>query len=152
MYKITSNNPQDTRGLAQKIALNLKGGEILFLYGPIGAGKTVFVKALAKALGLKGSPVSASFSLMKEYKGKGKKMYHADLFRLEENEMFNLGFEAMLEDENAIIVVEWPGPMEKLIKSSVIKADFILKEGDAREIIFTASGAKAENFLKTVFG
>ena len=93
-----------TTALAGRFAQVLKGGVIIFLRGPIGAGKTVFVKGVAAALGLKSSPVSASFSLMKEYKNKHVKLFHIDLFRLSEGEVFNLGFEEMLEDERALML------------------------------------------------
>ena len=79
-----THSRQETLALASRFAKVLQGGEIIFLRGPIGAGKTVFVKGVASALGLKSSPVSASFSLMKKYKNKNVKLFHIDLFRLSE--------------------------------------------------------------------
>jgi len=152
MNSYISNSPSDTRKIAAAAAKFLRGGEIIFLRGPIGAGKTVFVKALAKEMGLKGSPVSASFSIMKAYKSKTKKLFHVDLFRLEEREMFNLGFEEMLADENAVIAAEWPAPLENLINSPRLEMDFVLQGGDRREIIFSARGAAAEELLKNLTG
>jgi len=64
-----SRSPEDTLRLAASLAGLLKGGEVLSLKGMIGAGKTFFVKGLAGALGSKSSPVSASFNLMRTYKG-----------------------------------------------------------------------------------
>ena len=68
--QISTSSPQQTLALAGRLARALKGGEIIFLRGPIGAGKTVFVKGVAAALGLKSSPTSASFSLIKSYQNK----------------------------------------------------------------------------------
>lgn len=134
-YKtIASRSREETLSLAGRFAQALKGGEIIFLRGPIGAGKTVFVKGLAAALGLKSSPVSASFSLMKEYKNKNAKLFHIDLFRLSEGEVFNLGFEEMLEDEKAVILAEWPDPIAHMLPADRLEMDFVLKEGDEREI------------------
>lgn len=134
-YKtIASRSREETLSLAGHFAKALKGGEIIFLRGPIGAGKTVFVKGLAAALGLKSSPVSASFSLMKEYKNKNAKLFHIDLFRLSEGEVFNLGFEEMLEDEKAVILAEWPDPIAHMLPADRLEMDFVLKEGDEREI------------------
>ena len=107
-FTFTSISPEQTSSLAEVLASLLKGGEILFFKGPIGAGKTVMVKAVAKYFGFKKQPASASFSLMKKYKNKNITLYHADLFRLDSGEMFNPGFEEMLEDERAIILAEWP--------------------------------------------
>lgn len=131
---IRSFSRQETLDLAARFARALKGGEIIFLRGPIGAGKTVFVKGAAAALGLKSSPVSASFSLMKEYKNKHAKLFHIDLFRLSEGEAFNLGFEEMLEEEKAIILAEWPDPVQHLFPADRLEMEFILKKGDEREI------------------
>ncbi|MCL2888386.1 MAG: tRNA (adenosine(37)-N6)-threonylcarbamoyltransferase complex ATPase subunit type 1 TsaE [Elusimicrobia bacterium] len=150
MNNYISNSPSDTKNLAVAVAKLLRGGEIIFLSGPIGAGKTVFVKALAKEMGLKGSPVSATFSIIKEYKSKTKKLFHVDLFRLEEREMFNLGFEEMLADENAVIAAEWPAPLENLINSPRLEMDFILQGGDKREIVLKARGESAEKLLKNL--
>ena len=65
-----THSRQQTLALATQFARAFRGGEIVFLRGPIGAGKTVFVKGVAAALGLTSSPTSASFSLLKEYKNK----------------------------------------------------------------------------------
>ena len=109
--QLQTTSREQTLALAAAFARALQGGEIIFLRGPIGAGKTVFVKGIASALGLKSSPTSASFSLLKEYKNKHTRLFHIDLFRLEEGEVFNLGFEEMLQDEHAIILAEWPDPI-----------------------------------------
>lgn len=132
-----SASPEDTRALASDIAKTLRGGEIIFLSGPIGAGKTVFVGGLLNALGVKARPVSASFSLMKEYKARGKKIFHIDLFRLEEREMYNFGLEEMLADEKAIILAEWPEAMRGFIKKPTLDIKFTLLSGNNRQIVCT---------------
>ena len=140
----------ETQGLARKIAALLKGGEILFFEGPIGAGKTVMVKEIVKTFGVKKTPVSASFSLLKKYKGKKFNLYHADLFRLEEGEMFNLGFEEMLEDQNAVLLVEWPGPAKNFFPKSRLEITVTLLEGDGRQIALKALGKTAQNLLEVL--
>lgn len=146
-------SPQDTLSLAQQCAKALKGGEIIFLRGPIGAGKTVFVKGVAAALGLKSSPTSASFSLMKRYQNRKHTLFHIDLFRLSEGEVFNLGFEEMLEDEKAIILAEWPDPIAPMMPQDRLEMDFVLKGEDKREITLRAYGPTsrtlAEELCKT---
>lgn len=137
---ISTFSREQTLSLAAAFARALHGGEIIFLRGPIGAGKTVFVKGIAAALGLKSSPTSASFSLMKLYKNKHTRLYHVDLFRLESNEVFNLGFEEMLQDEHAIILAEWPDPVQHLFPADRLEIDFILEEGDRRTLRFCAHG------------
>ena len=149
-----SNSREETEALATRFAQTLRGGEIVFLRGPIGAGKTVFVKGVARALGLKSSPTSASFSLMKAYRSKKHCLFHIDLFRLEANEVFNLGFEEMLEDEHAIILAEWPDPISQMLPQDRLEMDFILKQVDRREIVCTAHGpvsaARLEELCQTI--
>ena len=150
---LASHSREDTLALAGRFARALKGGEIIFLRGPIGAGKTVFVKGIAAAKGLKSSPTSASFSLMKEYKNKHHRLFHIDLFRLEEGEVFNLGFEEMLEDENAVILAEWPDPIRHMLPQDRLEMDFTLCGGDERRIALRAFGpvshALAEGLWKS---
>ena len=145
---ITTHSRHETLALAGRFAKALQGGEIIFLRGPIGAGKTVFVKGVAAALGLKSSPVSASFSLMKEYKNKNVKLFHIDLFRLSEGEVFNLGFEEMLEDERAIILAEWPDPIRHMLPADRLEMNFILKEGDERLITLQSFGRVSHALLE----
>ena len=134
-------SPQQTLALARRFASLLNGGEIVFLRGPIGAGKTVFVKGVAEALGMKSSPTSASFSLMKRYQKGKHTLYHIDLFRLTEGEVFNLGFEEMLEDEQAVILAEWPDPRAQMMPQDRLEMDFVLEGGDKRRITLRAGGA-----------
>lgn len=148
--EIATHSRAQTLALAERFSSALKGGEIVFLRGPIGAGKTVFVKGVAAALGLKSSPTSASFSLMKEYKNKKHRLFHIDLFRLEEGEVFNLGFEEMLEDEKAIILAEWPDPIRHMLPADRLEMDFILKEGDERVIKLRSFGRVSDALLEAL--
>lgn len=141
---------EQTLALAEQFAHALQGGEIIFLRGPIGAGKTVFVKGIANALGLTGSPTSASFSLLKEYHNKHTRLFHIDLFRLEEGEVFNLGFEEMLEDEHAIILAEWPDPVARLFPTDRLELNFVLEQGDTRTLELTAHGAVSQRLLEAL--
>ena len=135
-----TSSAEQTRQMARDFAALLRGGEIVFLRGPIGAGKTVFVKGVAEALGMKSSPTSASFSLMKRYQKGSKTLFHIDLFRLSEGEVFNLGFEEMLEDEKAVILAEWPDPLAAMLPQDRLEMDFTLCGGDERRISLRASG------------
>jgi len=149
-FETTTSSPEQTLALARTLAQALRGGEIIFLRGPIGAGKTVFVKGVAAALGLKSSPTSASFSLMKAYKGKKHRLFHLDLFRLSAGELFNLGFEEMLEDEQAVILAEWPDPAARLFPQDRLEINFVLLRGDERRLEWTAHGPVSARLLENV--
>jgi len=142
-----SKNVKDTEKLAEKIAKKLKGGEIIFLNGPIGAGKTVFVKAVCRQLGIKASPISASFSLMKKYVSKKHTVYHIDLFRLDEAEIFNLGLEEILEDEKAIILAEWPSAAKNFFPKNRLNITIDLEKENNRKIEIIAEGKEYKELL-----
>lgn len=141
-----SRSAQDTEDLATAAASFMKGGEAIFLRGDIGTGKTVFVRALATALGLKDAPVSASFSIMKEYHGPRFGLLHLDLFRLSEDEVLNVGVEEFLADPALILAVEWPAPIERFI-TPALDISFKLLEGDGREISVQSASERGRELL-----
>ena len=87
----------------------LEGGEILLLRGPLGAGKTIFVKGMCAALGIDEEDVtSPSFTLVNPYTGR-LQLYHIDLYRLDEgaSAAHAVDLDDLLSDEQAVIVIEW---------------------------------------------
>jgi tRNA threonylcarbamoyladenosine biosynthesis protein TsaE len=106
----TSRNPEETFKLGRRVGEALAGGEILLLSGPLGAGKTVFVKGLAAALGVEEEEVSSpSFTLVNRY-GEGRLvLYHLDLYRLAEGAgaAHAVDLDELLAEESAVIVIEW---------------------------------------------
>jgi len=104
-----TQNAAETFALGQQIGAQLSGGEILLLDGPLGAGKTVFVKGLAAALGVDPEEVtSPSFTLVNPYAGR-LPLFHLDLYRLDEGAAaaHAVDLEELLSDERAVVVVEW---------------------------------------------
>ena len=104
-----SRSFEETFKLGAQIGTQLGGGEILLLSGPLGAGKTVFVKGLASALGLDPEEVtSPSFTLVNPYAGR-LSLYHIDLYRLEEgvSAAHAVDLDELLMDESSVIVIEW---------------------------------------------
>jgi tRNA threonylcarbamoyladenosine biosynthesis protein TsaE len=104
-----SHSPDETFNLGAQIGDQLSGGEILLLSGPLGAGKTVFVKGLASALGIDaGEVTSPSFTLVNPYEGR-LPLYHIDLYRLDEgvSAAHAVDLDELLVAECAVIVIEW---------------------------------------------
>lgn len=134
--------PADTARLAGLFAGALRGGDALFLEGPIGSGKTFFVRELAAALGAKKLPVSASFNLMRAYRGR-LKLYHFDLFRAGEGDMENIGLDEYLGRPDGITAVEWPAAAGAGGARELVRLEFSLAGGDRRVITAGAGPALA---------
>jgi tRNA threonylcarbamoyladenosine biosynthesis protein TsaE len=99
--------PQDTFDLGEKIGASLTGGEVILLEGGLGAGKTLLTKGILYALDFDVDEVtSPSFTLVNRYDAK-LTVYHLDLWRIEENAAFAVGLDEILEDEKAIVIIEW---------------------------------------------
>jgi len=107
--EFTSTSPEDTFNYGHQLGARLEGGEILLLSGPLGAGKTIFVKGICAALGVDEEEVtSPSFTLVNPHQGR-LLLYHLDLYRLDEgaSAAHAVDLDDLLADENAVIVIEW---------------------------------------------
>ena len=115
----------ETRKIAQELAKKSKG-RIFALVGELGAGKTTFVQAFLKALGVKGRVMSPTFVIMRNYQLKdGRKVYHLDGYRIkEEKELVSLGFKDLIKDPNNIILIEWADRVKKLLPPETIWLEF----------------------------
>lgn len=118
-------SPEETFALGEKFAGNLQGGETILLRGGLGAGKTLFVKGAMNALDFDIDEVtSPSFTLVNLYRAKFD-VYHIDLYRIERNAAFAVGLDDILENENAVVFIEWAErledfqPPEKTIEVSI---------------------------------
>ncbi len=101
---------EETSDFGKTVGEYLTGGEIFLLSGPLGAGKTVFVKGLATALGIDPKEVtSPSFTLVNYHRGR-LPLYHIDLYRLEKKNSVaqTIGLDEIIADSQAIVVIEWP--------------------------------------------
>jgi len=104
-----SFSEQETFDLGVRVGKRLSGGEVILLNGPLGAGKTVFVKGLARALGVDEEEVtSPSFTLVNLHHGR-LLLYHLDLYRLGEGAAaaHAVDLDEILSDEAAVAVIEW---------------------------------------------
>lgn len=114
--------------VAAKTARSLKGGEVFALIGPLGSGKTTFVKALGKRLKIKQKITSPSFTLLQSYpiklKGKQILLYHLDLYRIKNfKEAAALGLTEFWGKSNSLTFIEWGNKIKRHLpaKTQVIK-------------------------------
>ncbi len=107
---LTSKSPEQTFELGQKIAGRLRSGDAVLLHGGLGAGKTLLTKGILAGLGFDADEVtSPSFTLVNIYPTDHFIVYHIDLWRSGDgNEAaFGVGLDEIVENENAIVVIEW---------------------------------------------
>lgn len=127
-----TNSEKETFLLAENLAKNFKGKEVVLLEGELGAGKTVFAKGIAAGLGLKDvhQVCSPSYTLVNIYRAKYQ-IYHIDLYRLsKDSEILDLGWEDYLGQ--GVIVVEWA---EKIhFDLDGIYVTLRIEKGDKRKI------------------
>jgi len=131
--KFFSSSPLETKRIAKKISQEIlkekKGPLFLILKGPLGAGKTLFVKALAKNLGIKERISSPSFIIFKRFKIKNKKsffkyLFHFDLYRIKNfSEIKNLNLKEIFNDPQNLIILEWG---EKIKRNLLKKRGYLI--------------------------
>jgi tRNA threonylcarbamoyladenosine biosynthesis protein TsaE len=105
----TTFSARETFELGIRFGGQLSGGEIILLDGPLGAGKTVFAKGIARALDFDEEQVtSPSFTLVNHYQGR-LLVYHIDLYRLDQGATaaHAVDLDEILSDEKAVIMIEW---------------------------------------------
>jgi len=105
--EFTSKSPSETWEIGEQIGRRAKRGDLYAIYGELGAGKTQFVKGIAKGLGVEDwlYVVSPSFTIMNIYEGNDTNLCHVDLYRINDSEFEPLSIEEFLED--GVVAVEW---------------------------------------------
>lgn len=108
--KFICQTPQDTFDLGEKFGAALQGGEMILLFGGLGAGKTLLTKGILHALDFDVDEVtSPSFTLVNLYKTPRFDVYHIDLWRIDapQDAASAVGLSEILEDRTAITIIEW---------------------------------------------
>jgi len=148
-----SNSAEETKKFAGEFAKKLKPGDILALYGSLGAGKTTFIQGLVASLGYKGKVFSPTFIFVRPYKIRDrplhtskhkvfqysrvlrplrglqksniKTFYHIDLYRIEEPaDLKTIGIEEFLSEDDSVSAIEWPERIENGLPERTVKIKF----------------------------
>ncbi len=129
----------ETLALGAAFAGFLQPGDAVCLFGDLGAGKTVFVKGMAKALGIPPEQVhSPTFTLMNIYEGR-MPLYHFDLYRICADDLFGLGYEEFFYGKG-IAAIEWSERLEALLPRDCWQVLLAHAGDDKRSITITARG------------
>ena len=103
---IYTNNEIETEQAGAQFAKELPGGSVVAFYGDLGAGKTAFVRGMAKGMGISSRVNSPTFTIVNEYIGE-RELYHFDMYRLgSADELFDIGWEDYLS-RGGVCAVEW---------------------------------------------
>lgn len=132
---IISRSEEDTIRTGEVFAKRLKGSELIALSGDLGAGKTTFVKGIAKGLGIKNYRYvnSPSFVLVREYKGRIP-LFHFDVYRLNNlKDIEDIGYEEYL-GRGGVVVIEWAGKMKRILPKGYLWISLKIKSNNERVI------------------
>lgn len=133
--RFISNSEQETRRIAADLAKKMKGNEKICLVGPFGSGKTTFVRGFVAAFGIDSRHVqSPTFTLVREYHGIDKKIFHVDLYRLDvESDIFEAGIHELLGSDE-LVLVEWADRLHRYAPEPCVTVRFS-HAGDTRRAI-----------------
>lgn len=128
---------------AAKEFVNLMGDDTVFaFYGDMGAGKTTFINALCRVLGVEDDTTnSPSFSIVNEYRSDttAELIYHFDLYRIENlEEAFDIGIEDYF-DSGALCLLEWPERIEDILPYDTVKVEIKVNDDDTRQLLISRS-------------
>ncbi|MFQ5953424.1 MAG: tRNA (adenosine(37)-N6)-threonylcarbamoyltransferase complex ATPase subunit type 1 TsaE [Candidatus Omnitrophota bacterium] len=148
---IITNSPEETIELASRMSGNLTEGDFIALEGELGTGKTVFVKGMARGLGVKDHLYvnSPSFVIIKEYHGE-KDLYHLDVYRLEQKDFSeSVDWERYFYDKG-ITVVEWADKIKDLFPDEYLEIKINHEDLTKRRFEFLAVGERYEGIVENL--
>ena len=122
-YTFTSHSSNETMDFAANLASKLHIGDVVVLSGELGAGKTKFTEGFLKYFGLDNEISSPTFNIVNEYKKDDIKIYHFDVYRLEDvSEFYAIGGEEYFS--SGICIIEWGELIEEALPKNYIKISF----------------------------
>lgn len=132
---VVTHSPEESWRVGRAVGERLKPGDLVALYGNLGAGKTVFVRGMCAGLGLDPAEVtSPTFTILHEYYDARLPIYHFDAYRVERiEEFYGLGYEEYFFGDG-VTVVEWADRIETLLPTSAIRLRIEHAGGDDRRI------------------
>ena len=141
----TTHSEAETEALGARLASVLPGGSVVALYGDLGAGKTAFVRGMARALGVHARVNSPTFTIVNEYDGP-RPLFHFDMYRLcSSEELFDIGWEDYLA-RGGVCAVEWSENVEDALTGAIrVTIETLGTDPDARVITITG-GETLEDF------
>ncbi len=133
MTEFISRSPEDTDAFALSLAKELRGTEVIALFGDLGAGKTTLVRSIASHLGIKSGVHSPTFAIVNEYHGTFP-VYHFDMYRITDvDDLYSTGYFDYLS--NGIVIIEWSENIVDSIPEDAIRIELKYGEDENTRII-----------------
>ncbi len=128
MQELKINNISEIHKVATTFALTIDTHKIIAFHGEMGAGKTTFIKALCKVIGINSDVSSPTFAIVNEYESeKYNTVYHFDFYRLDkESEVLDIGFEEYINSDCPLFI-EWPDIAKNFLPENTLHV-FITEE------------------------
>lgn len=135
LFPTDTFSPADTLALGRRLAERLQPGDVVALYGELGAGKTHLIKGICTAYALPEAAVtSPTFTLVNEYAGRAFPVYHFDAYRIKRiEEFFELGYEEYFYGDG-LCLIEWPERIEPLLPEHTLRLRLSHLGGHQRRI------------------
>lgn len=138
MTTVISDSTAQTEQIGEQLAQQLRGTEVIALFGGLGMGKTAFTRGLARGLGVTDGVSSPTFALVNEYNGRVP-VYHFDMYRVQSwDDLYSTGFFDYLD--NGVLVIEWSENIEGALPDTAIRVT-IARGAHDEQRIFTIEGA-----------
>jgi tRNA threonylcarbamoyladenosine biosynthesis protein TsaE len=135
---ITLNSLLDLEEAAKTLLAFNKENKIFVFYGEMGAGKTTFIKAICTELGVRDTVSSPTFSIVNEYEGNGRTIYHFDFYRIKTlQEAFDIGYEEYFYSGD-ICLIEWPEKVQELLPEHYVRVDITTIDPNKRMLSISA--------------
>ena len=133
--QIVSKSVEETETLGAALAARLPAGSVVAFTGDLGAGKTAFVRGMARGLGVPDRVTSPTFTIVNEYEGGALPLFHFDLYRLgSSDELFDIGWEDYLA-RGGICAVEWSENVADAIETDAIRVSIRCGAGEDERVI-----------------
>lgn len=135
---IITHSPMETEHLAEKLASQLKPGDVIAFLGGLGAGKTAFTRGLARGLGVCEPVTSPTYTIVNEYTSGKIPLFHFDMYRLTSSEeLFEIGWEDYLA-RGGVCAVEWSETVADALENPIcVQIEPVQGEEEARRITIT---------------